>query len=63
MTKKTCEVDGVAYVSAPTMYQDDLEVSACIGCVANPDGNTRNSVLCDQLDDCVQDNIIWVVKV
>ena len=66
MTKKTCEVDGVTYEAVPQCEPPVLatfgNLGLCTGCVAQPAGQ-HDSGLCDSLDDCVRDNIIWVVKV
>lgn len=63
MTTKTCEVDGVTYEAVPPATCGSIgSLGLCTGCVAYPAGQ-HNSGLCGQLDDCVWDNIIWVVKV
>lgn len=68
MTKKTktCTVDGVTYCAHPQPDADTsldtlANLGLCQGCVAHPPGR-HDSELCNSLDDCVRDNIIWVVK-
>lgn len=53
MSKLTCEIDGKIFEGIPC--HGDADAGLCQGCVG--DGNPD---VCIQLDDCLQDNIIWI---
>ena len=54
MSERTCEIDGKIFEGIPC--NDDAYIT-CQGCAGDD-----NPGVCLQLDDCVLDNIIWVVK-